>query len=210
MKTDDLIAALAADAAAPRPRRTVHLGLLPVLGAVLAVIAVLTGLGVRADIATAATGWRFLLKIALALTLAGLALWQVLGLYRPEFRPRPLVLLPVLAGLGGAVLAELLLLPADAWRPRLVGGTAAVCVVAIPLLALAPLAALLHALRRGAPSSPTAAGTMAGIAAAAIAISAYALHCIEDSPLFVAVWYTLGALIVVALGALLGRLLLRW
>ena len=38
----------------------------------------------------------------------------------------------------------------------------------------------------------------------------YAFHCFDDSPLFVATWYTLATLVVTAAGALVGRRLLRW
>ena len=38
----------------------------------------------------------------------------------------------------------------------------------------------------------------------------YAIHCTEDSPLFYAVWYGLAILVATAIGAALGRFLLRW
>jgi hypothetical protein len=38
----------------------------------------------------------------------------------------------------------------------------------------------------------------------------YAAHCFDDSPLFVATWYTLAIAFVTGLGALLGSKLLRW
>ena len=93
---------------------------------------------------------------------------------------------------------------------RLVGSNALVCLTAIPLLALAPLATVLAALRSAAPASPTLAGAAAGLLAATAAASLYAFHCFDDSPLFVATWYTLAAIPVVALGAFAGRRLLRW
>jgi hypothetical protein len=82
--------------------------------------------------------------------------------------------------------------------------------MAIPLLSLAPLAALLAALRSAAPQSPARAGAAAGLLAAASGATLYAFHCFDDSPLFVATWYVLAAALVVLLGALLGRRLLRW
>jgi hypothetical protein len=54
--------------------------------------------------------------------------------------------------------------------------------------------------------SPTAAGLAAGAIAAAI----YAWHCPDDSPLFLATWYTITIAGVTVGGALLGRRLLRW
>jgi hypothetical protein len=37
----------------------------------------------------------------------------------------------------------------------------------------------------------------------------YAAHCTDDSPLFVATWYTLATALVTAIGALLGVRFLR-
>ena len=38
----------------------------------------------------------------------------------------------------------------------------------------------------------------------------YALHCVDDSPLFVAAWYGLGTGLVAAAGAALGPKVLKW
>jgi hypothetical protein len=38
----------------------------------------------------------------------------------------------------------------------------------------------------------------------------YAAHCFDDSPLFVATWYTIAVIILTGLGALGGRFLVRW
>jgi hypothetical protein len=54
------------------------------------------------------------------------------------------------------------------------------------------------------------AGAAAGFAAGAIAAAIYAWHCPDDSPLFLATWYTIGIAIVTGAGALLGRRWLRW
>ncbi|MCB1445218.1 MAG: DUF1109 family protein, partial [Rhizobiaceae bacterium] len=109
-----------------------------------------------------------------------------------------------------AVAAELLALPTEAWRASLVGRNALFCLFFVPVLALAPFAALFWALKRGAPQSPTTAGAAAGLAAGAVAAAIYAWHCPDDSPLFLATWYTIAIAVVTAAGALLGRRLLRW
>ena len=80
----------------------------------------------------------------------------------------------------------------------------------IPLLSAAPLIGALIALHRGAPRNPGLAGAGAGLFAGAFAASLYATHCPDDLPLFVAVWYSLAILIVMAVGALAGSRLLRW
>ena len=51
---------------------------------------------------------------------------------------------------------------------------------------------------------------LAGAAAAGIAATLYAANCPDDSPLFVASWYPLATMIVVAVGAFAGERLLRW
>jgi hypothetical protein len=85
-----------------------------------------------------------------------------------------------------------------------------VCLVAIPLIAVGPLAAFLLALRSGAPTAPRRAGAAAGLVAAGLAATLYAAHCSDDSPLFVAAWYSLAISLVVAAGAVLGPRVLRW
>ena len=96
------------------------------------------------------------------------------------------------------------------WETRLVGSNALICLTAIPVLSLAPLAAVLAALRSAAPASPTLAGAAAGLLAATAAAFALRLSLLRHSPLFVATWYTLAAIPVVAIGAIAGRRLLRW
>jgi hypothetical protein len=211
MKTDQLIQALVADRAAGRSARLRRLPAALGFGLVGSLVVFLATLGVRPDIAPALATWRFDLKIAVMLLAWALAFPLCLALARPfEVRRPALRLLPLAVTLVAAVMAELALTPAASWSARLVGTNWAVCLMAIPLLSLPPLAALLVALRSAAPQSPARAGAAAGLLAAASGATLYALHCFDDSPLFVATWYGLATSLVVLLGALLGRRLLRW
>jgi len=45
---------------------------------------------------------------------------------------------------------------------------------------------------------------------AGLAATLYASHCTDDSPLFVATWYTIATALVAALGALAGSKLLKF
>jgi hypothetical protein len=54
------------------------------------------------------------------------------------------------------------------------------------------------------------AGAVAGLAAGGIAATLYAAHCTDDSPLFVATWYTLAIAILTGTGAFAGRVFARW
>jgi hypothetical protein len=93
---------------------------------------------------------------------------------------------------------------------RLIGTNSRLCLVAIPLLSLPLLAAALLALRRGAPSHPAVAGAFAGLLSAGLGATLYASHCTDDSPLFVATWYTIAAVFVAAIGALAGSRVLKF
>ena len=84
------------------------------------------------------------------------------------------------------------------------------CVLNMVLLSLPILAALLFGLRFGAPTRPALAGAGAGLLSGALAASLYIAHCPDDSPLFVAAWFTLAIAIATGIGALAGSRLLRW
>lgn len=212
MKTDDLIRTLAADA--PARERAVGHSLLAALMVAMPVSAALflAELGVRRDFMAALANPFFDLKFAVTLALAAAALVLSLHLSRPEVSPaRWMWLLALPAGLIGIGIAGDVMVPQRAsWTARLVGTNARVCVLAIPALSLPLLVAMLAALRRGAPSRPVLAGACAGLAAAGLGATLYAAHCTDDSPLFVATWYTLAAALVAALGAAAGHRLLRY
>ncbi len=210
MRTDDLIRALAADASRPPATVAGRLSRGLPFGLAAATLLFALAFGPRPDIAAVADEPRFLFKIAVALLLAVTGGSAAVRLARPEADlPRLLLAAPALL-LGLGVAGELATMPAAAWQARLIGNNAPVCLVAIPLLALPLLAAGLFALRQGAPSRPAVAGALAGLLASGLAAGLYAAHCSDDSPLFVATWYTLATGIVTGLGALLGRRLLRW
>ena len=211
MKTKDLIAALVADRAASRLSFARGFALALLAGGVVSLGLFFAVLGLRRDLAAALGTWRFDLKLVLVLLALVLAFGLCRALGRPVAPSHPgRRLLPLAALAAGAIAIELLVVPPASWGTRLVGSNALVCLTAIPLLALAPLATVLAALRSAAPASPTLAGAAAGLLAATAAASLYAFHCFDDSPLFVATWYTLAAIPVVAIGAIAGRRLLRW
>lgn len=211
MKTDDLITLMAQDAPVG-----LHYGraLAIALGAgvVLSALLLVASVGLRHNMASVFETARVLFKITVTLVLAVLAARLAMRIGRPGEETRlPALLLALPAVMvTAAVVAELVALPADAWRANLVGGNALFCLFFVPFLSLAPFIGLFWALKKGAPQNPTAAGAAAGLAAGAIAAATYAWHCPDDSPLFLATWYTVAIAGVTATGALLGRRLLRW
>ncbi|MBL8564423.1 MAG: DUF1109 domain-containing protein [Hyphomicrobiaceae bacterium] len=212
MRTEDLIRALAADTAATPapPRRAIAMAL--AAGAAVTALLFFALLGLRGDIATAMTAWRFGLKLVVTSALIATALFAAIRLSDPLAPPRaalaPVLAVPALLAIGAGV--EMSALPHDEWAMRWIGKNSLVCLTTIPVLALAPLGALLYAMRSGAPSSPSLAGAAAGLLASGSAAFLYATHCTDDSPLFVATWYPIAILAVTAAGALIGRKVLRW
>jgi len=209
MKTDQLIAALAADARAePGMGAGLARWLLPALA--LTALALLMVWGLRPGLAAALMQPAVAAKVALPLVMAATALTLALRSARPEARPA----VAPLALLGAAALAllaaGLATTPPALWEQAWLGNTALACLISIPALAVLPLAASLLALRRGASTSPARTGLLAGLLAGAAATALYALHCPEDSPLFYVCWYGLGIVISGTAGRLLGPRLLRW
>ena len=212
MKTEDLIAALAADnetKAAPMSRA---FALDLCLGFLVSAIAFFLLLGLRATFFASLDQPRFLFKFVFTLTMAATGLVLAWRLSRPGADPglarRAVFLAPVLV--VSACLLEMASVPSDEWMARLIGHNAVHCLTLIPLMALAPLAGLFLALRHGAPSDPQRAGAAAAFAASGLAATLYAMNCPDDSPFFVAVWYMIATTIVVTLGWFAGGRLLRW
>lgn len=210
MKTEDLIAALAADSAEPARPLLPRILMMLAAGIAVSIALFFVLLEIRPDILEAVQTWRFDLKMAIVALSAVLSTLACLELARPTATPKATVFALLASLLALAVVIELIVSPADTWEARMVGSNGLYCMTFIPILSIAPLAALVVALRNGAPSSPTWAGAMAGLASATIAATLYAVHCDDDSPLFVAVWYSMAGAIVIGAGALAGRICLRW
>jgi hypothetical protein len=212
METDQLIRTLAADNA-HRARPVGFVLALWLLAALpVSVAMLLAGLGVRPDVMMAMHNPFFDLKFLVTLALAVPALAISLHLSRPEASLRGrawLLLIP--AGLLLAGIASEMMLPQRLpMMTRLVGSNSRLCMTAIPLMSLPFLAAALIGLRHGAPTRPAVTGAIAGLLSAGLAATLYASHCTDDSPLFVATWYTIATVIVTAIGALAGSRVLRF
>ncbi|WFU38504.1 DUF1109 domain-containing protein [Bradyrhizobium sp. CB82] len=212
MDTDQLIRTLAADNAHHAPKVGPVLMLSLLVAAPLTILIFVTFLGVRPDVMSAIHNPFFDMKFAVTLSLAIPAIAISLHLSRPEALMRGwgwLLLLPV-ALLAVAIGGEMMMAPAMPMTMRLVGKNSRVCLSAIPAMSLPLLAGALFGLRHGAPSRPALAGALAGLLSAGLAATLYASHCTDDSPLFVATWYTFATALVTALGALVGARVLRY
>lgn len=213
MKTDELIAALANDAAPVPPGRAERRFLLWLAGGPLCALALmLVLLHPRADLAQALTWPMFWFKVLWPLAMLAMAWVLLLRLGHPgrsagraawaAFAPLPLVTLA-----GALVLARA---EPGGRLPLLLGQTWFECPELIALLALPAFVLAFAALRGLAPTRLRLAGAVAGLFAGAAAAFAYAFHCPELQLPFLGLWYVLGMLVPVAAGAWLGPHLLRW
>jgi hypothetical protein len=211
LKTNDLISLLAEDApVSMRLGRRMTLALM--IGVVISAALLLSTIGIRQNMAEAIETSRVLFKIGVTLVLAVAASCLVFAIGRPgvPLLVRALALLIPLMLVIGAIGMEMMMTPSDSWAARMIGKHAPFCVFFIPVLSIAPLAGFMIALRNGAPENPGMAGAAAGLAASGIAAAIYAWHCPDDSPFFVATWYSTAIAIVTVIGYLLGKRLLRW
>jgi hypothetical protein len=211
MKTEELIRALAADGSQPvRPiGHTLWRAL--ATGALLSTALFLLLLHPRLDIGRAISTVRFDFKLLVVacLAVASAIFLSYVALPASSARQRWLLYLaPVL--LAGGVVIELATTPAASWSERLIGHNAVHCLSLIPLLALPSLACLFFALRRAAPLRPPLAGATAGLMSGGVGGVLYALTCPDDSPLFVATWYTIAIGMLATGSAFGGGRWLRW
>ena len=212
MKTENLIAALVADGPSIETPIARKVALALACGFALSAALFFWQLGWRPDIGEARGTLPFLFKFVVTGALLVPAAILATRLARPDATPGlwgwALVIAPLLLVAGSS--ADLIASPSNVWTTKLIGTHAAACVTLIVLLSTLPLAALLFALSEGAPAEPRITGAVAGIAAGALAATLYAMHCTDDSPLFVATWYTIGIGIMALAGSVLGERLLRW
>jgi hypothetical protein len=212
METEQLIRTLAADNA----HRATPVGLMLTVAllsaAPLSVVMFFAVLGIRPDVMTAMHNPFFDMKFVVTLAMAISAVAVSLHLSRPEASLRGwgwLLLIP--AGILAVEIGSEMMMPQRLpMMTRLIGSNSRVCMTAIPLLSLPLLVAALIGLRRGAPTQPAIAGAIAGMLSAGLAATLYASHCTDDSPLFVATWYTISTALVAAVGALAGSRVLRF
>jgi hypothetical protein len=213
VKTDDLIALLAADSA-PVVRRAAfrQIAIAVVVGVALAAVLMQLMLGVRPDLGQALFLPAFWMKLLFPAALAIASLATLARLARPGVGARaggvaiaaPIVLLWLIAMAAYAAAP-----PAE--RAALVWGqTWRVCTLNIVLISAPIFAATLIALRQLAPTRLVLAGACAGTLGGAAGATVYAFHCPETALPFMAVWYVAGIGVTTLAGACLGPRVLRW
>ncbi|KZD20549.1 NrsF family protein [Tardiphaga robiniae] len=212
MDTDRLIQTLAADHDHRARPVSTQLAMALLVALPVAAAMLLVTLGIRPDFMSAMRNPFFDTKFLVTLALAIPAIVISVHLSKPEASLGRWVWLLLLSPfiLIIALIVEMTMPQRAPMMVRIIGKNSSVCSAAITLLSLPILGGAMIALRHGAPSRPAVAGALAGLMSAGLGATFYAAHCADDSPLFVATWYTLAALVVAALGAAVGSKVLRY
>ena len=183
-----------------------------IIGGVVAFGLMLATVGLRPDIANGRSLGFLVLKLLFTLSLVGTGAALLLMLMHPgrdSRKPFALLFLPF-AALAVAGLAALAIRDPAAWSGMVFGLEWLTCLVCIPLFAIIPFAALIWALRKGAPTDLKRTGAIGGLVAGSLGAAAYAFHCPGDSLPFIATWYGAPIALCTLIGAQLGPRLLRW
>lgn len=213
MKTDDLVAMLAnGPVAVPRRAASRRLWLALLVGVPLSFVILFAEYGARRDLVQAMFWPMFWVKVLFPLCIAAAGLVMVQRLARPGVQVRHAWMGAALPVLGIWVLAAIVwfAMPAEDRMPALMGQSWRICALSIGVMALPVFVATLVALRGLAPTQPALAGAAAGALAGGVGAAVYALHCMELTAPFLAVWYVGGIGVPVLVGAVLGPRLLRW
>jgi hypothetical protein len=213
VRTDELIERLAAEpATGPGDSVPARLAAAVAFGALGAAALMLIWLHPRPDLAQAVIQAHFWLKMTYALVLAFAGYLMIERMARPAVDGRrglilALAALAILVLLGGY---QLMAVAPDQRMPIWLGGSWRHCPYNILALSGPMLLAALLAVRSLAPTRLIAAGAATGLFCGGVAMAVYCLHCPETEPAFIATWYSLGAVLTTAAGALLGPFFLRW
>lgn len=212
MKTEDFINVLVYDQNSKMQSSIWPIAIRLATGLIFSFLIFAIFLGVREDFNHVKTDPHVVFKFIFAVSLFGALLPVIISAMRPEAdlsQHRRRFALPILVMVIGVTI-QLVTSPPDYWLSGMIGRYPGSCLRNIPALAIGPLLALLILLKNGAPSQPIATGSMAGAASGGMAAFIYALHCPDDSALFVALWYSLAIGIVAAIGAFVGSFWLKW
>jgi hypothetical protein len=212
MRSEDLIKALAADAAPVRRLASPMVRLAFWLAASAAYAAVIVAvMGLRPDLPSRLTDVRFVVELGATFLTSVLAaaaafcagcpgrpLWEL-------FAPLPAL------GLWFLCLGE------GCWQSFVEASGQGLpfqrdflCFPSIVLVSVVPVALMLVMIRQGAPIAPVITTALGALAAAALGATALRLFHAQDASAMILVWQFGSVALLAGFGALMGRQILRW
>src|SRR5258707_9204149 len=188
------------------------LGLAIAFGTLTAAAAILLAFGFRTDLTTTRALIFLFSKLAFTIVMVVLTAISLTRLARPGGERRISIVWVALPFAAIMLLAavNLAFAPSAYWERMIVGDQWLECLLSIPIIAIVPFALITWAVRRMAPTDLRRTGALVGLTAGSVSAAAYALHCVDDSLPFVALWYGGTIVLCTFAGVVLGPRLLRW
>lgn len=209
--TETLMAALVDDLRPVRPLQTARAAGALSLGVAVTIAMVLGSMGLRSDLANLRFDPMFLLATGLFLLLGLAACATVIMMGRPRVGNETggWKWAAVMTGLLPVVAVVMLF---DAGH----GGLMSTVEMGVPCTMAGMMSgaltgvALVHWLRRGAPTSPELAGLLTGIASGSLGVFAFSFHCPSTDIVHIGLWHSLAVGLSAATGRLVVPPLVRW
>ena len=208
--TDALIAGLVGELNPKAPIRLRHGAVVFAGAALLALLTVLLGLGLRNDVALGNLNPLFLIASGLFLLLGISASASAISMSRPQVGSRRGGWIWAAAMTAVLPISAVLMQVFDPSSLKQSSPDGLICLLSSIALGLFVITGLTFWLRRGAPTSPEHAGMMSGIAGGAIGAFSFAFHCPCDDLFHVGIWHASAILIGALVGRVAGRYFLRW
>lgn len=178
-------------------------------GAVISLGFLVFALGIRPDLWDDDVMFFVLVKLLFSLAVVALSSVFLGRLSRPGFELRSTLALTVIPFAGVMVLAVAGMAADPDWGQMLTGDQWRTCILAVPIITVVPFAAIMWAVRLAAPVNLARTGAIVGLAASAVSVTAFALHCPIDPAPLVALWFGGTGILCMLSGLKLGPRLLR-
>ncbi len=178
---------------------------------IAAIMVVVFGIGLRADLAALDPNPMFLLRAGLLLLLGGGCGWAVLNMASPAVGKQGQSW--VMAMAAAALLPMAALIVALTGHSDIAVANARYgleCMAYSGLAGLATAIPMVLWLRRGAPTSLARAGWLTGVASGGLGAFAYGFYCPFNDVVYIGLWYSLSVAICAIAGRLVVPRLIRW
>lgn len=179
------------------------------IGAALSLGLIVLALDIRPDFRDPDITFLVLAKLSLSLGAATISALLLKYVTRPGLKfwfTLPLVVLSFLAILG---LAAMGMRTDPHWEPMLATGQWRVCALSVLVITAVPFSVILWAMRLVSSDILAQTGALSGLAAGAVSVIAFALHCTVDLTPLIVLWFAGTGFLCMIIGGYLGPRFLR-
>ena len=209
MKTDDLINILSQT---PQPKTPLSLKTALALVLLGSIIATLSVLGLRPDLAHITADLTALHKTILLASILWIGGWALVNSSKPLPDEKNSAICPwLLVGLfGGSIAFEWHTTPSNEILALFLLPNFSVCLTAVTIYGAVGAVFLTWLMKSYAPAHEKKTGILIGLAAAGAGALGYSIHCPVDSPTFITIAYGLPVLAISAVTGLLAPRFIKW